>query len=390
MRTRIFLSFCLVCALALLCCTPSKPVAQRQASAEVAQRFIREFPDPDSIHWVGESNHFSWQAGYIMFAMEKMWHYTGDSLYYNYIKRYVDQQVMEDGSVPDFSPAALDNFLPGYALLFMYEQTGLDKYRTAATVVRDGFRDYPRASNGLYWHSTGWAREQVWVDGVFMGQIFQARYGRTVGDRDNAFADAANQSIRMAEVAQKENGLLLHAWTETGRARWADPETGLSPEVWSEGVGWYAVLMADVFDFLPEDDPAREQLLAITRKLCAGIKATQDPQTGLWCQVVDRCGDPGNWNETSGSAMFVYLLQKAINKGFVPEEEYRPVVDKGYEGLLTRMRRGDDGRIDLIDCSSIGVQDSYEQYISQPKEVSPFAAVASYIIGTAICEFDRN
>jgi hypothetical protein len=43
----------------------------------------------------GNTNHFSWQAGYVMFAMEKIWKATGNPVYYNYIKRYVDQQVDE-------------------------------------------------------------------------------------------------------------------------------------------------------------------------------------------------------------------------------------------------------------------------------------------------------
>jgi unsaturated rhamnogalacturonyl hydrolase len=48
---------------------------------------------------------------------------------------------------------------------------------------------------------------------------------------------------------------LLHAYDESKKASWANPTTGLSPEVWSEGLGWYAVLIADVFDYLPADHP---------------------------------------------------------------------------------------------------------------------------------------
>jgi rhamnogalacturonyl hydrolase YesR len=101
-------------------------------SVNVAQSFIKRFPDPDTMYCCGNTNHFSWQAGYMMFAMEKIWKATGDSSYYNYIKRYVDQQVDEQGNIPDFKDNALDNFLPGYAILFMYEQTHREKYKIAA------------------------------------------------------------------------------------------------------------------------------------------------------------------------------------------------------------------------------------------------------------------
>ena len=53
-------------------------------SDRVSKSFIARTPDPDSICWKPRTNHFSWQAGYIMFAMEKMWQATGDSTYFNY------------------------------------------------------------------------------------------------------------------------------------------------------------------------------------------------------------------------------------------------------------------------------------------------------------------
>lgn len=90
------------------------PAAQQPGtnySVMVARSFLQRVPDPNSIHWVGQNNSFSWQAGYIMFAMEKMWRSTGDAAYFNYIKKYVDEHVDDKGNVPRFSSNALDNFL---------------------------------------------------------------------------------------------------------------------------------------------------------------------------------------------------------------------------------------------------------------------------------------
>ena len=356
-------------------------------SEKVATDFIRRFPNPDSIHWVGQSNHFSWQAGYVMFAMEKMWRATGDSAYFKYIKRYVDQQVDEAGNVPDFKNDALDNFLPGYAILFMYEQTKLEKYKIAATHIRNGFNGYPRASNGLFWHSSNtWARSQVWVDGVFMGQIFLARYGKVIGDSEYAFGEVVHQMTQIVAKCQKANGLLLHGWNENKTAKWADKTTGLAPEVWSEGLGWFAVLIADAFDYLPENQSGRKELMVALQKLCAGLKNTQDQKTGMWCQVVDKCNEPGNWNETSGTGMFIYLIQKSIDKGYISKSEFRPVVENAYHGIVKKAVVNRQGYVDLIECSSIGIQNSYAEYIKKPKEVSPFAAFGSFIIGTGIIE----
>jgi rhamnogalacturonyl hydrolase YesR len=355
-------------------------------SVKVANSFIARFPDPDTMYCCGNTNHFSWQAGYVMFAMEKMFKATGNQLYYNYIKRYVDQQVDEQGNIPDFKSDALDNFLPGYAILFMYEQTHLGKYKIAATKIRAAFDTYPRNWNGLFWHGA-WAKHQTWVDGLFMGQIFLARYGKTIGDSDYAFNEVVKQITLIAGICQKENGLLLHGWDESKQASWANKTTGLAPEVWSEGLGWYAVLLADVFDYLPKNHPGYAKVMAIHQKLCKGLKEVQDTKTGMWCQVVDKPNEPGNWNETSGTGMYIYLLKKSIEDGFLSANEYLPVVMKAYTGIVKKTRLNKEGFLDLIDCSSIGIQNSTDDYFNSPKEVSPFGAFGSFIIGTSAIEF---
>jgi len=354
-------------------------------STAAANTFLRRFPNPDDIHWVGDQNHFSWQAGYTMFTMEKMWRLTGDVRYFNYVRRYVDQQVDEAGNVAGFSPVALDNFLPGYAILFMYEQTKLPRYRIAATRIREGFRAYSRNADGSFWHGD-WAPHQLWVDGVFMGEMFRARYASVLDHEAGAFDEVVRQMKLAAGHCLKPNGLLLHGWDESRSAQWADPKTGLAPEVWSEGLGWYAVLLADVFDFLPKDHPDREYLLSVLRNLCAGLKRVQDSRTGMWCQVVDKPGGAGNWNETSGTGMFLYLIQRSIDLGFVNEAEYSPVVARGYAGLIRKVRPAADGLIDIPDCSSIGIQTSYQAYISSPRELNTFAGVTSFILGTSVVE----
>ncbi len=34
---------------------------------------------------------------------------------------------------------------------------------------------------------------------------------------------------------------------------WAHPITGCSPEIWSEGLGWYAMILVEVLELLPAD-----------------------------------------------------------------------------------------------------------------------------------------
>ena len=354
-------------------------------SVMTANSFLAKFPDPDTIHWVGQTNHFSWQAGYVMFAMEKMWRATGNERYLRYVQRYVDQQVDENGNIPNFSPDALDNFLPGYAIIFIYEQTHGEKYRIAAKKIRDGFVHYPRNSDGGFWHGV-WAKHQMWVDGVFMGQMFLARYGRVIGDSAYAWEEVTKQMKLVLSHCLKPNGLLLHGWDESREATWADKKSGLAPEVWSEGLGWFAVLIADVLDYVPRSHPEYASLLSTLQNLCVGLRNVQDERTGMWCQVVDKPTLQDNWDETSGTGMFLYLIRKSIAKGYVSRDEFDPVAKKAYEGIIRKAQLNDRGLVDIYDCSSIGIMDDYAMYVSQPKEVNTFAGVTSFILGTLSME----
>jgi len=379
---------CIPAFLLLVGCLSTEGKAQDRElkwSVKTAKNFIEKYPDPDSIHWVGQKNSFSWQAGYTMFTMEKMWRSTGDSAYLNYIKKYVDLHVDENGNVSRFSSNALDNFLPGYAVIFMYEHTKNEKYKKAAETIQNGFKNYPRNGDGSFWHGD-WAKHQMWVDGVFMGQMFLARYGSVIGDSACAFGEVAKQMTLALKHCLKPNGLLLHGWDESKQAGWANKETGCAPEVWSEGLGWYAVLLADVFDYLPRSNPDYPALMSALQNLCKGLKNVQDPATGMWCQVVDKCGQQGNWNETSGTGMFLYLIKKSIEKGYINKEEFDPVVKKAYDGIIKKAKINSKGLVDIYDCSSIGIMDDYNMYINQPKEINTFAGVTSFILGTLSME----
>ena len=283
----------------LLGCLLAGSFAQGRFAERTGRGFVERFPDPRSIHWQGGDNFFSWQSGYVMYAMEKLWRQTHQQRYFDYIKKFVDQNVDADGNVALFTARDLDNFLPGSAILFMYEQTGDSRYAKAAERIRRGFDDYPRLENQMFRHGRG--TPQTWVDGVFMGQIFLARYAKTMRHPED-FAEVVRQITGIASLCDNGNGLLYHMWESRGH----------SACIWSEGMGWTAVLLADVLDYLPDDYPGRDKVMTVLRRMCKGLKDCQDKQTGMWCQVVDCPEAPGNWNETSGTGMFLYLIQKSL------------------------------------------------------------------------------
>lgn len=98
--------------------------------------------------------------------------------------------------------------------------------------------------------------------------------------------------------------------------------------------------IVDDLDFIPQHEPGRDTVLVILNHIAETLKKYQSPE-GLWYQVMDKSGEPGNYLESSCSAMFVYSLFKAVRKGYIPSS-YFAVARKGYEGILNEFIKVDD------------------------------------------------
>jgi rhamnogalacturonyl hydrolase YesR len=192
----------------------------------------------------------------------------------------------------------LDNMMTGNTLVMLYETTKDPRYRKAADRIRRALDGYPRNNDGGFWHAKSMPG-QMWIDGIFMGQMFLTRFGKSIGDSSYAWDEATKQIVVYARRAQKgDSGLYLHGLYEPGygakECRWADPKTGLSPEVWSEGLDWYALIVAETLADLPKEHARRSEVEDIFRRLAAGLKRAQDAKSGRWFQVVDKGDQPDN------------------------------------------------------------------------------------------------
>jgi len=351
-------------------------------SVAYADSLMARYPDPDSIP------HRAWcyTQGYILRGFEMLADKTGEAKYFNYLKRFVDQHVDSKGNIRGFRGDTLDDIMAGTAIVAVFKRTGEQRYKLAADRVRNAFRSYPRNDDGGFWHANrpNLAHE-MWIDGVFMGQMFLLAYGEVIGDREYCYSEATKQILVFAKRGRKPGtGLYVHAYDDDKTAAWADPKTGLSPEIWSEGLGWYALVVAETLRVLPADHADRGAIVSIMKDLVIDLARTQDPKTGLWYQVVDKGDRPDNWHDTSGSGMFVYAIQRAIGLGLVSRDKYQPVVTKGYQGLLTKAVINPDYKlIDIYDaCDGLGVQKSYADYINYPKRINAKEAMGSFLWAT--------
>jgi len=161
----------------------------------------------------------------------------------------------------------------------------------------------------------------LWADDFYMGVEPLVQMGRMTKDRA-VWDDAARDFVQTAQrLYRPAVGLFAHGWSED------------SPDVpdffWGRANGWAMVTLCDLLDELPADHPRRPELLQLLRGQIRGVAALQSG-AGRWHQMLDR---PDSYLETSCSAMFVYGIAHAINRGWVSAPIYGQVAQAGWLGV---------------------------------------------------------
>lgn len=341
--------------------------------------------------WKDRSEKWSYDHGVIQDGLNEIWRRNGNAVYFKYIQTWMDQFISADGVIDTYSEDHfnIDNVKNGTVLLDLYKVTGQQKYFKAATTLWGQLQKQPRTKEGGFWHKKIYPN-QMWLDGLYMGQPFYAEYAALINNK-KAFDDIANQFIFMEKNARDaKTGLLYHGWDESRMQKWANPKTGLSPHIWARAMGWYAMALVDVLDYFPKNHPKQKELVSILNRLAVAIKSVQNDKTGVWYDILDRPDGKGNYFESSGSAMFVYAIAKGVRLQYLPKS-YFAVADKGYKGMQQEFveQRGPNminlkGTVTVSGLGGKPYRDgSYEYYMSEkvitndPKGVGAFLKAAN-------------
>jgi unsaturated rhamnogalacturonyl hydrolase len=358
--------------------------AERMAASEMKRQ-------GDSLFF-GKNPKAKWayETGVFLKGLESIWAETGNPQYFDYIKAVMDSYVEADGSIETYKldDFTLDNINCGKLLLTLYQRTKEEKYRKAAFVLMNQLENQPRTHEGGFWHKKIYPY-QMWLDGIYMASPFMAQFSRMF-DRPACLDDVAGQILRMEHHARdSRTGLLYHGWDESREQEWADPKTGCSKNFWGRAMGWYAMGILDVLDFMPEKHPGRAAVIEVFKRLCKAVANYQDSGTGLWYQVMDQGKREKNYLEASASSMFVYALAKGVRRGYLGKE-YATAANKGYEGLIKQLIKVDpDGTVNLTQiCSVAGLggpqkrNGTFEYYVSEPVVANDLKGVGAFIMAS--------
>lgn len=342
----------------------------------------------DRLAWrEGRRVKWDYTAGLFTLSLVRLNEVVPTPAYLEFTKDAIGSFIKPDGSIQGYKIADynIDNIAPGKTVIALYHLTGEERYRKCADLLRRQLAEHPRTSEGGFWHKARYPW-QMWLDGLFMGAPFYAEYTRDFNGPAADFDDIVKQFRLMDKAAyDPKTGLYYHAWDERREQDWANPVTGLSSNFWGRAVGWWAMAQVDTLDFLPKSHPGRAEIIAIIRRTAEGIVRWQDPETGVWWQVLDQGTRKGNYRESTCSAMFVYFMAKAVNRGYLPRT-YIPAILKGYQGILDEFIRTDGGGlISLTRCCSVaglgfGRDGSYEYYLREPVVDNDLKGVGPFIL----------
>ena len=205
----------------------------------------------------------------------------------------------------------------------------------------------------------------LWLDDMFMGipAVAQMSY-YDKEQKDKYLAEAVRQFLQFADrMFIPEKGLYRHGWVESSSDHPAF--------CWARANGWAMLTACELLDVLPEDYPQRAKVMEYFRAHVRGVTALQSGE-GLWHQLLDvlpedypqrakvmeyfrahvrgvtalQSGE-GLWHqlldrndsylETSATAIYVYCLAHAINKGWIDAIAYGPVAHLGWHAVAGKI-----------------------------------------------------
>ncbi len=165
----------------------------------------------------------------------------------------------------------------------------------------------------------------LWLDDLFMSVPALAQMGKLTGER-RYYDEAVKQVTQFAgRMFNRDKGLYMHGWVEG---------MGVHPEFhWARANGWALMTKVELLDVLPDDHPGRAAVLDLLRAHVRGLAAHQ-AGSGFWHQLIDR---PDSYLETSATAIYVYALARAINRGWIDPPAYAPMTLLGWNAVSTKV-----------------------------------------------------
>lgn len=354
------------------------PVFERYI-AELIEKSTIEVPvwNIEKARGNGKGAGWNYVDGCMILAMLEIYQVTGEKEYYDFADAFINYRVAEDGTIAGYHVEEynIDSVNAGKTLFALYALNGKEKYRKAIDLIYSQIQTQPRTEEGNFWHKKIYPN-QVWLDGLYMGQPFYMEYETKFNGKKN-YQDIFDQFSNVVKhMRDEKTGLYYHAYDASKKAFWCDKQTGLSRNFWLRAIGWYSMALLDT---LSKCEPGEEYQEEYDNLKKVFVQLMQDmlkfqAENGMWYQLPALGGKEPNYLETSGSAIMAYSLLKGVRLGFLPEE-YREYGIRAFQGICDKYLKETDGNLNLGGIclvAGLGPEDNmrrdgtFEYYMSEP------------------------
>lgn len=324
----------------------------------------------------GKEPKWNYIDGCMMMSLLSLYDQTKEKKYLDFVISYIDYFVLDDGTIKtyDYTKYSTDDMAESRVLFDLYRITKNEKYRKAIENTYKQIEGHPRTKEGNFWHKKIY-HDQVWLDGLYMAQVFYMRYDTEFGGKMH-YNDIINQFKNVRKYMYDPNKhLYYHGYDSEKTMFWADKETGLSKNFWLRACGWYTVAIADICGYIDEQMYDEYRFFtSLLKETIDGILEYQDPESKMFWQVVDKPNCEGNYLETSGSVMISYAILKGVRLGVLPKR-YQQIGLDIFNGTCKKYLTEKNGDLNVGGiCLVAGLgpekdlrrDGSYEYYISEP------------------------
>lgn len=199
----------------------------------------------------------------------------------------------------------------------------------------------------------------LWLDDMFMGIPAVAIMGKYDSTKsDIYFKEAVKQIKQFADrMFVPEKGLFRHGWVEGMKDHPAFH--------WGRANGWAILTMCEVLDVLPEAFEGRNDIMELLKAHVRGLASLQS-KDGFWHQLLDR---NDSYLETSATALYVYCIAHAINKGWIDPMAYGPVVQLGWHAVASAINEKGE-----VEGTCVGTGMGYDPAFYYYRPVNVYAA----------------
>lgn len=343
----------------LLLCSAAATALPTQASSNDVAGMMRRVFDWQIAN--PKRSMLSWYNGTFYAGISAAYRATGDMVYLDALRAVGERNRWKLGRRmrhPDdqcIGQAYLDLYLIDRTPAMIQEvRTTFD------TIVAD---PTPESGKPMLW----W-----WCDALFMGPPVMSRLTAATGE--SKYLDLMNTMW----------------WKTTARLYDTDEHLFFRDErflngkrkiFWSRGNGWVVAGLCRTMECIPENHPDRERYAILFLEMSAKLASLQQDD-GFWrSNLLDAARYPER--ESSGTGFFIYAFAWGINRGLLPEKEYLPVVQRGWNALCSAVNK--EGKVEWV--QAMGARpDHTRQESSEPYAAGGFLLAGSEVLRLGLTE----